>query len=94
MPWSRWNAYIGEIVKRSTTPACSRTRHLCHATTARISVNGRTAGSRHSRAKDHAWEGGVRVPGIRTGGPDRAGRESDGLFDLMDLFNTCLISRV
>lgn len=42
-------------------------------------------------AKASAWEGGVRVPGIAYWpGMIAAGRESDGLFDLMDLFNTCL----
>jgi len=42
-------------------------------------------------AKSSAWEGGVRVPGIAYWkGTISPGRESDGLFDLMDLFNTCL----
>ncbi|MFC5593281.1 arylsulfatase [Lysobacter niastensis] len=42
-------------------------------------------------AKSSAWEGGVRVPGIAYWkGMISPGRESDGLFDLMDLFNTCL----
>ncbi len=42
-------------------------------------------------AKGSTWEGGQRVPGIVTWpgmiAPDRA---SDGIFSLMDLFNTCL----
>jgi len=42
-------------------------------------------------AKGSAWEGGVRVPGIAYWrGVIAAGRESDDLFDLMDLFNTSL----
>jgi arylsulfatase len=42
-------------------------------------------------AKASAWEGGVRVPGIAYWkGMIKAGRESDDLFDLMDLFNTSL----
>ena len=42
-------------------------------------------------AKGSAWEGGVRVPGIAYWrGVITAGRESDELFDLMDLFNTSL----
>ncbi len=41
--------------------------------------------------KGTTWEGGVRVPGIAYWpGMIRAGRESDGLFDLLDLFNTRL----
>lgn len=41
--------------------------------------------------KGTTWEGGVRVPGIAYWpGIIKAGRESDGLFDLMDLFNTSL----
>ena len=41
--------------------------------------------------KGTTWEGGVRVPGIAYWpGMIGAGRESDGLFDLMDLFNTSL----
>ena len=42
-------------------------------------------------AKASAWEGGVRVPGIAYWkGTITPGRESDELFDLMDLFNTSL----
>ena len=42
-------------------------------------------------AKGSAWEGGVRVPGIAYWrGMIEPGRESDELFDLMDLFNTSL----
>ena len=42
-------------------------------------------------AKGSAWEGGVRVPGIAYWrGMIAPGRESDELFDLMDLFNTSL----
>jgi arylsulfatase len=42
-------------------------------------------------AKASTWEGGVRVPGIAYWkGMIAPGRESDGLFDLMDLFNTSL----
>ncbi|HEY6511769.1 MAG TPA: arylsulfatase [Burkholderiaceae bacterium] len=42
-------------------------------------------------AKASAWEGGVRVPGIAYWkGVIKPGRESDELFDLMDLFNTSL----
>lgn len=42
-------------------------------------------------AKGTTWEGGVRVPGIvYWPGMVSAGRQSDGLFDLMDLFNTSL----
>jgi arylsulfatase len=42
-------------------------------------------------AKASAWEGGVRVPGIAYWrGVIAPGRESDELFDLMDLFNTSL----
>lgn len=41
--------------------------------------------------KGSTWEGGVRVPGIAFWpGMISAGRQSDGLFDLMDLFNTSL----
>lgn len=40
-------------------------------------------------AKGTTWEGGVRVPGIAYWkGMIKPGRVSDGLFDLMDLFNT------
>ena len=40
-------------------------------------------------AKGSTWEGGVRVPGIvYWKGMVKAGRISDGLFDLSDLFNT------
>ena len=42
-------------------------------------------------AKASAWEGGVRVPGIAYWkGTITPGRQSDDLFDLMDLFNTSL----
>lgn len=42
-------------------------------------------------AKGSAWEGGVRVPGIAYWrGLIQPGRQSDDLFDLMDLFNTSL----
>ena len=42
-------------------------------------------------SKASAWEGGVRVPGIAYWkGMITPGRESDDLFDLMDLFNTSL----
>ncbi len=42
-------------------------------------------------AKGSAWEGGIRVPGIAYWrGMISPGRESDELFDLMDLFNTSL----
>jgi arylsulfatase A-like enzyme len=42
-------------------------------------------------AKGSAWEGGVRVPGIAYwNGMIKSGRQSDDLFDLMDLFNTSL----
>lgn len=41
--------------------------------------------------KGTTWEGGVRVPGIAYWpGMIKSGRESDGLFDLTDLFNTSL----
>lgn len=41
--------------------------------------------------KGTTWEGGVRVPAIAYWpGMIKAGRISDGLFDLMDLFNTSL----
>ncbi|WP_423824045.1 arylsulfatase [Salinisphaera sp. SPP-AMP-43] len=41
--------------------------------------------------KGTTWEGGVRVPGIAYWpGLIKPGRVSDGLFDLMDLFNTSL----
>ncbi len=42
-------------------------------------------------AKGSAWEGGVRVPGIAYWrGMIAPGRQSNELFDLMDLFNTAL----
>ncbi|WP_199553874.1 arylsulfatase [Sandaracinobacteroides hominis] len=42
-------------------------------------------------AKASAWEGGVRVPAIANWkGMISPGRQSDELFDLMDLFNSCL----
>ena len=42
-------------------------------------------------AKGTTWEGGVRVPGIAYWkGMIEPGQVSDGLFDLMDLFNTSL----
>lgn len=42
-------------------------------------------------AKNTTWEGGVRVPGIAWWpGVVATGRESDGLFDLMDLYNTSI----
>ena len=42
-------------------------------------------------AKASAWEGGIRVPGIAYWkGMIKPERESDELFDLMDLFNTSL----
>ena len=41
--------------------------------------------------KGTTWEGGVRVPGIAYWpGMIAPGRESDGLFEIMDLFNTSL----
>ena len=41
--------------------------------------------------KGTTWEGGVRVPGIAVWpGMIKPGRVSDGLFDVMDLFNTSL----
>jgi arylsulfatase A-like enzyme len=40
-------------------------------------------------AKGTTWEGGIRVPGIvYWQGMIKPGRVSDGVFDLMDLFNT------
>ena len=45
--------------------------------------------------KASTWEGGVRVPGIAYWrGMIKPGRQSDELFDLMDLFNTSLHSVV
>jgi arylsulfatase A-like enzyme len=42
-------------------------------------------------SKGSTWEGGVRVPGIvYWPGQVKAGRVSDGLFDLADLFNTSI----
>lgn len=42
-------------------------------------------------AKASSWEGGVRVPGVAYWkGMINPGRQSDELFDLMDLFNTSL----
>ena len=42
-------------------------------------------------AKGTTWEGGVRVPGIAYWkGTISPGRVSDGVFDLMDLFNTAI----
>ena len=42
-------------------------------------------------AKGTTWEGGVRVTGIACWpGMIKAGRVSDGLFDLMDLYNTAV----
>lgn len=42
-------------------------------------------------AKGTTWEGGTRIPGIAYWkGMIAPGRSSDGLFDLMDLFNTSL----
>lgn len=42
-------------------------------------------------SKSSTWEGGVRVPGIvYWKGMISPGRESSGIFDLMDLFNTSL----
>lgn len=41
-------------------------------------------------AKGSAWEGGVRVPGIAYWRGMIVPRESDDLFDLMDLFNTSM----
>ena len=42
-------------------------------------------------AKGTTWEGGVRVPGIAYWkGMIEPGRESDDVFDLMDLFNTAV----
>lgn len=42
-------------------------------------------------SKGSTWEGGVRVPAIAWWpGAIQAGRVSDGLFDLLDLFNTTL----
>ena len=42
-------------------------------------------------AKGTTWEGGVRVPGIAYWkGMIKPGRESDDVFDLMDLFNTAV----
>ena len=42
-------------------------------------------------AKSTSWEGGIRVPGVAYWhGMIKPGRESDELFDLMDLFNTSL----
>ncbi len=42
--------------------------------------------------KGTTWEGGVRVPGIAYWpGMIKGGRESDGLFDLLDLFNTSVL---
>ena len=42
-------------------------------------------------AKGTTWEGGVRVPGIAYWkGMIQPGRTSDGVFDLMDLFNTAV----
>jgi arylsulfatase len=41
--------------------------------------------------KGTTWEGGVRVPGIAYWpGMIKPGRVSDGLFDIMDMFNTLL----
>ena len=89
------DAYIGEIVKALDDAAFWTTRlSSLPPTTARNWIAGPTPGTRRSaERKASAWEGGVRVPGIAYWrGMIKPGRESDELFDLMDLFNTSLTS--
>lgn len=87
------DAYVGEIVD-----ALDRAGVLENTFIFLTSDNGPqrdswpdTGYSPFRGAKASAWEGGVRVPGIAYWkGMIAPGRESDGLFDLMDLFNTCV----
>ena len=87
------DAYIGDIVK-----ALSDAGVLENTFIFVTSDNGQqndswpdTGFSPFRGAKGSSWEGGVRVPGIAYWkGMISPGRESDDLFDLMDLFNTSL----
>ncbi len=87
------DAYIGEIVK-----ALDEAGVLDNTFVFVTSDNGPQADSWPDTGytpfrgwKASAWEGGVRVPGIAYWkGMIAPGRESDDLFDLMDLFNTSL----
>jgi len=87
------DAYIGEIVKALDDAGVLENTFIFVT-----SDNGPDLGqwpdsgfTPFKGSKTTPWEGGVRVPGIAYWkGLIAPGRESDGLFDLMDLFNTCL----
>jgi arylsulfatase A-like enzyme len=87
------DAYVGEIIK-----ALSDANVLENTFVFLTSDNGPqrdswpdTGYTPFRGAKASAWEGGVRVPGIAYWkGMITPGRDSSGLFDLMDLFNTSL----
>jgi len=87
------DAYVGEIVK-----ALDEAGQLDNTLIFVTSDNGPqmdswpdSGYSPFRGAKTTPWEGGVRVPCIAYWkGMIKAGRESDDLFDLMDLFNTSL----
>ena len=87
------DAYIGEIVQ-----ALAAAGLLDNTIIFLISDNGPqldswpdTGYTPFRAGKGSTWEGGVRVPGIAYWkGMIAPGRESDDLFDLMDLFNTSL----
>ena len=87
------DAYIGEIVQGAgRRRRAGKHLHLRHVRQRPQMDSWPDSGYTPFRgAKASSWEGGVRVPGIAYWkGTISPGRESDELFDLMDLFNTSL----
>ncbi len=87
------DAYIGEIVKALDDAGVLENTFIFVTSDNGPQLDGwPDAGYTPFRgAKASTWEGGVRIPGIAYWrGMIKPGRESDELFDLMDLFNTSL----
>ena len=86
------DAHIGEIVKALSDAGVLDNTFIFITSDNGPQVDGWPDGgfTPFRGAKASTWEGGVRIPGIAYWrGMIQPGRESDELFDLMDLYNTC-----